>query len=177
MLTVFWDSQGVLLAHFQKYIENMNYASYFEVLLKLRDAIRRKCPGHLLHRGNARPHTVRATQKRIQELKWELLEHLTYSADLVPSDFHLFGPLSNQLCGKYFTDDEDVETEVRKWLRQQSKDFYAAAGKAIGQVDQCWWRVCREIDTFPSFEYHMFCVLYPFVTLLMTLPLMHVTFR
>jgi hypothetical protein len=38
------------------------------------------------------------------------------------------------LCGKRFADDEDVETEVRKWLRQQSKDFCAAGfgtGKAI----------------------------------------------
>jgi hypothetical protein len=28
--------------------------------------------------------------------------------------------------GKIFADDEDDETEVRKWLRQQSKDFCAA---------------------------------------------------
>jgi hypothetical protein len=28
--------------------------------------------------------------------------------------------------GKRFADDEEVETEVRKWLRQQSKDLYAA---------------------------------------------------
>jgi hypothetical protein len=34
--------------------------------------------------------------------------------------------------GKCFTDDEEVETEVRKWLRQQSKDFYAA-----GFWDKC----------------------------------------
>jgi hypothetical protein len=27
----------------------------------------------------------------------------------------------SQLCGKRFADDEEVETEVRKWLRQQSK--------------------------------------------------------
>jgi hypothetical protein len=26
--------------------------------------------------------------------------------------------------GKRFADDEEVETEVRKWLRQWSKDFY-----------------------------------------------------
>jgi hypothetical protein len=26
-------------------------------------------------------------------------------------------------CGKLFADDEEVETEVRKWLRQQSKDL------------------------------------------------------
>jgi hypothetical protein len=42
MLTVFWDSQGVLLAHFQKRGENVYSASYCEVLLKLRDAVRRK---------------------------------------------------------------------------------------------------------------------------------------
>jgi hypothetical protein len=39
---------------------------------------------------------AQATQKRIQDLRWELPEHLPYSLDLVPnesSEFHLFGPL------------------------------------------------------------------------------------
>jgi hypothetical protein len=35
-----------------------------------------------------------------------------------PRDFHLFGPLKNHLGGRRFADDEEVETEVRKWLRQ-----------------------------------------------------------
>jgi hypothetical protein len=34
MLTVFWDSQGVLLDHFQKRGRNVNCASHYEVLLK-----------------------------------------------------------------------------------------------------------------------------------------------
>jgi hypothetical protein len=33
--------------------------------------------------------------------------------------------------GKHFADDEDVETEARKWLRQQSKYFYAAGFDAL----------------------------------------------
>jgi hypothetical protein len=45
VLTVFWESLGVLIAHFQKRGENVNSASYGEVLLKLRDAILRKLPG------------------------------------------------------------------------------------------------------------------------------------
>jgi hypothetical protein len=32
----------------------------------------------------------------------------------------------SQLGDKRFADDEEVESEVRKWLKQQSKDFYAA---------------------------------------------------
>jgi hypothetical protein len=63
MLTVFCDSQGVLLVHFQKSGENVNYTSYCKVLLKLREAIYRKRPGQLargvlLHHDNARPHTA-----------------------------------------------------------------------------------------------------------------------
>jgi hypothetical protein len=47
MLTMFWDSQALLLAHFQKHGENVNSALYCEVLLKLQNAIRRKRPGQL----------------------------------------------------------------------------------------------------------------------------------
>jgi hypothetical protein len=33
--------------------------------------------------------------------------------------------------GKRFADDEEVETEVWKWLRQQAKDFYAMGFDAL----------------------------------------------
>jgi hypothetical protein len=39
---------------------------------------------------------------------------------LAPSDIHLFGQLKNHLGGKGFVDDEEVETEMQKWLGQQS---------------------------------------------------------
>jgi hypothetical protein len=40
--------------------------------------------------------------------------------------------------GKGFADDEEVEEEVRKWLRQQSKDFYAAGfDKLVKRYDKC----------------------------------------
>jgi hypothetical protein len=63
LLTVFWDSQGILLTHFQKYGKNVNSALYCELLLKFWDAICRKCLGQLvrgvlLHQDNAKPHTA-----------------------------------------------------------------------------------------------------------------------
>jgi hypothetical protein len=40
--------------------------------------------------------------------------------------------------GKRFTDDKEVETEVWKWLRQQSKDLYAAGFDAlVKRWDKC----------------------------------------
>jgi hypothetical protein len=42
------------------------------------------------------------------------------------------------LIGKRFSHDEDVQTEVRKWLRQQSKDFFASGIDAVvKQWDKC----------------------------------------
>jgi hypothetical protein len=42
------------------------------------------------------------------------------------------------LGGKRFADDEEVEREVRKWLRQQSKGFYAASFSAlVKRWDKC----------------------------------------
>jgi hypothetical protein len=74
MFTVFWDSQGVLLTHFQKGGENVNSALYCEVSLKLQDVVHRKRPGQLargvlFHHDNARPHKARAIQETFQELQ------------------------------------------------------------------------------------------------------------
>jgi len=56
---------------------------------------------------------------------WKLLQHLPYSRDLAPSDFHLFGPQSESL--RYikkikFKNDEDVlQHYVRKFLQVPTK--------------------------------------------------------
>jgi hypothetical protein len=102
MLTVFLDYRSILLAHFRKRGENVNSASYCEVLLKLWDEIHRKylsqlSSGVLLYYDNARSHRARAIHERIQELQWELLEHPPYIPDMALSDFHLFDPLKTTL--------------------------------------------------------------------------------
>jgi hypothetical protein len=28
----------------------------------------------------------------------------------------------------------------------------------MGQMYQCWWRICWEINVFSRFEYHMFYI-------------------
>jgi hypothetical protein len=50
----------------------------------------------------------------------------------------VFGLQRNHLGGKGFADDEEGETEVWQWLRQQSKDFYAAGfDTLVKQWDKC----------------------------------------
>jgi hypothetical protein len=60
-----------------------------------------------------------------------------------------------QWCGR-------AETSVK---RLQCCGFQCA-GKAMRQVYQCWWRICREINVFFSrFKYHTFYILYPYIHL------------
>jgi hypothetical protein len=71
----------------------------------------------------------------------------------------------SQLGGKLFSDDEEVQTEVRNWLRQQSRKSFLCSGfrrsgRAMRQVYQCWWRLCRQINVSFIFEYHIFFTFY-----------------
>jgi hypothetical protein len=87
--------------------------------LKFQDAIRIKQPGQL------------ARVLLHHEFK-NYSGNRPYSLDLAPNDFHLFGPPKNHCSGKHFAaDDEEVEMELWKWLRQQSKDFNAAGFSAL----------------------------------------------
>jgi hypothetical protein len=82
----------------------------------------------LLH-DNARPHTAAHTLETLKQLKWEAMEHPAYSSDLVPSDFHLFGPLKEALKGRRFSGD-DGKAAVHRWLHAQPKTFFLVALKS-----------------------------------------------
>jgi len=65
--------------------------------------------GVILQRDNVPPHKARHTAEKIEETVWELLQHLPYTPDLAPSDFHLFGPLKESLGAEHkFENDEDI---------------------------------------------------------------------
>ena len=104
MLTVFWDCQGVLLNKFLQCNHTFTSASNYTILMKLHATTRLKRPGvltkgMLLLHDNARPHSANQTTVMLRSFKWEVLQHPPYSTDLIPSDFHLFGPLKQHLSG------------------------------------------------------------------------------
>ncbi|EFN74649.1 Histone-lysine N-methyltransferase SETMAR, partial [Camponotus floridanus] len=77
----------------------------------------------LLH-DNARPHTAALTREKLNKIYWSTLEHPPYSPDLSPCDYHMFGPLKEELGGHRFDDDEGVETFVRNWLQTRPDSFF-----------------------------------------------------
>lgn len=105
---------------------------YTELLDRLRIEIRAKRRGKLtkgiiLLHDNARPHTARLTNQKINELGWEILDHPPYSPDLAPSDFFLFKNLKNFLRGEFYNEKEVLESEISNFFQQKPVEFYANA--------------------------------------------------
>jgi histone-lysine N-methyltransferase SETMAR len=64
------------------------------------------------------------TKAAIQELDREILPHHLYSSDLVPSDYHLFRSLSNNLHGVSFHNDAELEIWLDKFFTAKPADFF-----------------------------------------------------
>jgi histone-lysine N-methyltransferase SETMAR len=110
LLTVFWDSEGVLLLDFLERgrgrgeRRSVNAEPYCETLTQLKNAIRQKRPGLLtagviLLHDNAKLHTTPATVNHIAIFGLEHLDHTPYSPDLAPSNFRFFPTLKRTLEG------------------------------------------------------------------------------
>jgi len=84
--------------------KTINSEYYCNLLDKQKEKINEKRPGLqkkkvLFHQDNAPCYKSILTMAKINELKFELLEHPPYSPDLAPSDFHLFLDLKKE-CGE-----------------------------------------------------------------------------
>ena len=139
MLTVFWDSQGPLLKHYQERGTTINSAWYSEMLTdRLNPAIRSK-PRGLLSKGvvllheNGCPHTSAHTAEMLRKLKFEAMARPPYSPDLALSDYHLFGPIKEALRSHRFTSDQEVKEAVNAWLAAQPKTLFS---EGIGKLVQ-----------------------------------------
>jgi hypothetical protein len=108
MLIILWDSQGPILETYLEHGTTVTNATYCDMLQRvLKPAIRsrrreRLSEGVFLLHDSAHPHTVARKLETIRKLKWQVMEHPAHSPDLVPSDFHLFGPIKEALGGRRF---------------------------------------------------------------------------
>ncbi|GFS21006.1 LOW QUALITY PROTEIN: histone-lysine N-methyltransferase SETMAR [Elysia marginata] len=111
MATVFWDTQGVILVDFLSRGEKVNSGFYIDTLKKFRARILRVRPDMdignvLILHDNARPDTGIRTKETIASFWWTTLTHRTYSPDLAPSYYHLFGHMKQGLRGKHYENEK-----------------------------------------------------------------------
>jgi hypothetical protein len=144
MLTLFWNSEGVVLTDFLENGATVNSECYIETLGSLKKCITRKeveIDDVLHQQDNARPHTRAAMTDAIARLGPTVLPHPVYSLALAPSDFHLFPKLKDGLRGQNFSSDKEAKAAVRQWFRDKEKDFFK---NGIQKLVECWQK-CIEV--------------------------------
>lgn len=150
MLSVWWDSQGVIFFQLLPPNTTINAVFYCNQLQQLADQLIIKRPRRsvkFLH-DNARPHVARVTSQKMQDLGWEVLPHPPYSPDIAPSDYHLFRRLDSHLKGKSFTSDHDVEAELIQFFRSLPSQFYRSG---IEKLPDRWRQIIACDGAYPDF--------------------------
>jgi [histone H3]-lysine36 N-dimethyltransferase SETMAR len=144
LLSVFWDSKGVILLDVLPRGMTITAEYYCGLLDKLKTAVmekrrRRMTDGCLyMQHDNAQPHTAAITTQKLRQLHLNVLPHPPYSLDLAPSDFYLFRPMKSALIGKNFNSSADVQTEIQLWLdTKPSKFFEDGISKLPGRWERC----------------------------------------
>jgi hypothetical protein len=59
-------------------------------------------------------------------------------------------------CSKVADDAQPGTEEVETTVKRLPFCGFQCTGKVMGQVYQCWWRICQETNVLSMFEYHMF---------------------
>jgi len=144
MGTVFWDAEGLILAKFLEPGQTITAAHYVQTLHKLRCALRDKRPGRniiILH-GNTRPHAAYLTSEAIAKMGWEVLPHPSYSHDLAPTNYRLFGFVKDQLHGQRYETTEAIQKAVRQCLQMAGTEFYR---RGIFKLPERWEKCVQKL--------------------------------
>jgi len=108
MLICFFDQKGIVYKEFIPPGQTLNASLYVEVLIRLRENVRRKRPDQwqnntwLLHHDNAPAHAALLTRPFLTDNNMTVVPHPPYSPDLAPSDFLLFPKPKMKIKGRRF---------------------------------------------------------------------------
>jgi len=125
----FWDQDSILLTDYLPKGQTINAEYYSSLLVQVKNILNEKCHGKVtkgalfLH-DNAPAHRALTTQKKLNYLGFQCLDHPPYSPDLVPSDYDLFPQLKKQLKGHHFLSNVEVIAATETWLDGQPSEFF-----------------------------------------------------
>ena len=137
----FFDRCGVILDWPVPHGTTVN-GDYYQWILreKLRPALRRRrqdllTEGVILLHDNARPHLKTSVVEMLAKWEWEVLAHPPYSPDLSPCDFYLFSAIKEELRGRRFRTEEEINAAWRTSIRNLDTD---AIERGITRLPQLW---------------------------------------
>ncbi|GFT35508.1 mariner Mos1 transposase [Trichonephila clavipes] len=140
MVSVFWGAHGIIFLDYLEKGKTINDKYYANLLQHLSEEIKQKRlhmakKKALFCQDNAIAHKSVIAMTKINECKFELLSHASYSPDLAPLDYFLFSNLKKWLSGQQFSIDEEVILAVNGYFEEQDCSYNK---KGIELIEHCW---------------------------------------
>lgn len=148
LLTVFYDYNGIVHKEFLPPGKTVNKEYYKSVMIRLREAIRKKRPNlwrdqsWILHHDNAPAHASHLVSDFLAKNNTTVLAQPPYSPDLAPCDFFLFPKLKKSMKGHRYSTIEEIKAETLKVL-------YSIPNMAFQKSLEDWksrWHKCIQSD-------------------------------
>lgn len=131
MLSIWWDSKGVIYYELLEPNDSITGELYRLQLIRLKRAIAEKRPEYatrhdsiIFHHDNARPHVAGPVKRYLENSGWEVLPHPPYSPDIAPSDYHLFRSMQNAFTGERFTSVEEIKNWLTSFFASNDRRFF-----------------------------------------------------
>ena len=131
MLCVWWNFDGIV--HFELVMNGCAISAelYCQQLEQVYEKLKQKYLAlinqkHvLMQQDNAKPHTSKKTKDKFEELDGvEVLPHLAYSPDCVPSDYCIFCSMQHFLIGHRFDSFDEVEEACQEFFDSKLAEWY-----------------------------------------------------
>jgi hypothetical protein len=153
MITIFWDTDGVILVDVMARGETINSDAFIKTLQKLEQRYWQVQPNKSMNPGGNRQIWLECAPP----------SPLQFWSD--PVRFSSFWPLKDALRGTKFEDDESMIHTVRTWLHEQEMSCYRGRHScpcfALAEGHRCRWRLCRKITCKSNIQ--LYCVLISYI--------------
>lgn len=133
MLCIWWNYKGIILLELLSSNQTITSNKYSSQLKQLHTAIIEKQPqlmvnnsnDIILYQDNDKPYVnTMVSEHKIKEFGWETLYYPPFSADMKPSDYHLFPSLQKWLNATTFISFDDLKTKVLNFFNTKPQSFY-----------------------------------------------------
>ena len=144
MLTVFFDSEGVVHCEFLPQGRTVNKEYYLEVMQRLREAVRKKRPDAwrenrwMLQHDKAPSHSSFLVRDFLAKHATTVLPQPPYSPDPAPADLFLFPNLKSTLKGCRFESIEAIKTNSLAHLGSIPKTAFQECFRTLKKT----WQRC-----------------------------------
>ncbi|KAA6374586.1 MAG: putative mariner transposase [Streblomastix strix] len=120
MLTVFWGANKIWFVHVLQEGKTITFKTFIDdilephhsMILKERPTLERI----YIHYDNERVHNSYFTQRFIDDIQFDRIEHPAYSSDLSPYDYYLFGHMKHIIKGNSFKNAKDAVEAAKRIL-------------------------------------------------------------